>query len=639
VTQQLRKNSAFSAAAKRLARDTRGNTFFLVAAAMLPLVGVIGSGVDIGRAYMADLRLQQACDAGVLAGRRVMTGGTYTTANMAEASKMFNFNFSTDTYGATNIAFSSVQDGPSNVVGTASAKLPTALMKVFGQNEFNLSVTCTAKLEISNVDVMLVLDVTGSMGSTNSGDSITRLQALKNATMNFFDTLTSAQVGDGRIRFGVVPYNHNVNVGAIIAAKNPNWLADEVTLPSRSPVYRTEWGAGTTTYGTPYDGTPWVHSSWANNGGTIGGKNSTTCPQTTPPANTAPVAVGSPSQTQTGQYVDGNGNLVTTYNNNQNYEYYTYRYVWSGGQCRRQRQTMRFTRTTPSTVTQPPVQVFDRYRYEDRVFDVTNAKLGGSITYDVGDNGTNFSTTWNGCIIERGTEPFAANQSPPATAYDMDIDLVPSLANEDTQWWMQLGHLAFPRDTKGPQETSTDRSSWGQNQCPVAAMNLTTMTSTDRSSFQTYINSLTANGNTYHDAGMTWGARLLSPTGIFSAENSTAPNGRPIQRHLIFMTDGEMVTGTGNLSFQGNEFTMERVGSTSNSDGNSRHTNRFLHLCSAMKAKNVTLWTIDFDTTQTPSLVTCASGTDKAFTAANASQLNTQFQVIARQIARLRIHQ
>jgi hypothetical protein len=84
---------------------------------------------------------------------------------------------------------------------------------------------------------------------------------------------------------------------------------------------------------------------------------------------------------------------------------------------------------------------------------------------------------------------------------------------------------------------------------------------------------------------------------------------------------------------------MQRVGSTSNTDGNARHTNRFLQLCAAMKTKNVTLWTIDFDATQTPSLVTCASGSDKAFTAANASQLNTQFQAIARQIARLRLHQ
>lgn len=621
----------------RFIRDERGNTFFLVAAATLPMIGIVGSGVDIGRAYMADLRLQQACDAGALAGRRAMVGTTYTTANKAEARKMFNINYDTGLYGSTNITFNSVQDGPSNVKGTATAKLPTALMRVFGQNEFNLAVACTAKLEISNVDVMLVLDVTGSMATTNSGDSINRITALKNATMNFFDTLTGASVGDGRMRFGVVPYNLNVNMGNVLTTANANWLADEVTLPSRTPVYSTTWGTGVTTYGTPYDG-PVSWSNWSNNGGSISGKNSTTCPQTTPPADTAPTASGNASQVQTGQYVDSDGNLVTTYDNRQNFTFYNYQYVWSGNQCRRQRRTATYTRTTPSTVTQPPVPVFSRYKYEDRVFDVVAAKSGGSVTYDVGDNGSDLSATWNGCIIERKTVPFASADNVPPAAFDMDIDMVPT-SDPDTQWRLQMGHLAFSRSGPGPDTTTTDRSSYGSNSCPVAATKLTTMTSADRAVFNAYIQSLGASGNTYHDAGMTWGARLISPSGLFASENQTAPNGQTIQRHLIFMTDGEIVTGTTNLSFQGHEVTMQRVGQNDNTEGNERHTNRFLQICAAAKARGVTIWTIDFDTTQTPSLVTCASGNDKAFTAANAAALNTQFQAIARQISKLRLYQ
>ena len=34
----------------RLARDTAGNTLMIVAAALLPLAAMIGSGIDIGRA-------------------------------------------------------------------------------------------------------------------------------------------------------------------------------------------------------------------------------------------------------------------------------------------------------------------------------------------------------------------------------------------------------------------------------------------------------------------------------------------------------------------------------------------------------------------------------------------------------------
>src|SRR3546814_10633661 len=65
--------------------------------------------------------------------------------------------------------------------------------------------------------------------------------ALQDATMDFFDTLTTADIGDGRLRFGVVPYSSTANVGHILAEKDPDWLSDYTILPSRSPVIRYNW--------------------------------------------------------------------------------------------------------------------------------------------------------------------------------------------------------------------------------------------------------------------------------------------------------------------------------------------------------------------------------------------------------------
>lgn len=56
----------------RLRRDTKGNTLALCAAAIIPLTAIIGSALDLSVAYMARSRLQNACDAGVLAGRQYM---------------------------------------------------------------------------------------------------------------------------------------------------------------------------------------------------------------------------------------------------------------------------------------------------------------------------------------------------------------------------------------------------------------------------------------------------------------------------------------------------------------------------------------------------------------------------------------
>ena len=54
---------------------------------------MIGSGVDMSRAYMAKTRLQSACDAAALAGRRIMSNDTMTDAVRNEATRFFNFNF------------------------------------------------------------------------------------------------------------------------------------------------------------------------------------------------------------------------------------------------------------------------------------------------------------------------------------------------------------------------------------------------------------------------------------------------------------------------------------------------------------------------------------------------------------------
>ncbi|MBJ7438676.1 MAG: pilus assembly protein [Sphingopyxis sp.] len=649
---------------KSLLRDKRGNAMFLTAAAILPVIGLLGSGIDIGRAYMAQLRLQQACDAGVLAGRRAMSGSTYTSAAQAEANKMFNYNFGASTYGSNTVTFASQAEGSSNVKGTATAKLPTVLMQIFDYQKFDLAVNCTAKLEISNADVMMVLDVTGSMAQTNSGDSVNRISALKTATMDFFDTLTTADVGDGRLRFGVVPYSSTANVGSILYAKNPAWLSDNVLLPSRTPVFKVVWGNATTEQSAEYTDGNTSYGDYENVS-TVNGQDSTSCGNLEAPADTSPTPSGSPNSNQTAQYVDGNGNRITTYDTNQTYTYYNYRYRWSSSssRCRLQRRVATFTRTYTTTVTETPTQSFDnKYTYQDRVFDVSQAKAGSAIETDTGDSGTTVSNTWGGCVMERGTEPFGPTDAAPADAHDMDVDTAPT-SDDDTKWKLLIPQIAFPRasspgvtpsttgsvsvNSSSVSSNSSTNGSWqnysrywsnGWGVCPVAAMKLTTQTASDRSSFNSYIQSLQPVGGTYHDAGMVWGVRLLSPDGMFSDENATAPNNRPISRHIVFMTDGDMAPNMGNLSFQGYEWLMKRVGGTSDANLTTRHNNRFAQLCAKAKAKNITVWVVSFGVSLNSSLTSCATP-GKAYQANNAAQLNENFQAIARQISKLRLSQ
>src|SRR5689334_15581872 len=89
---------------RRLAADRAGNTLALAAAALFPLLALVGGGVDLGRGYLAQSRLQQACDAGVLAARKRLGTEAAVTGIIPDdaaetGAKFFNINFQDGSYG------------------------------------------------------------------------------------------------------------------------------------------------------------------------------------------------------------------------------------------------------------------------------------------------------------------------------------------------------------------------------------------------------------------------------------------------------------------------------------------------------------------------------------------------------------
>src|SRR3954468_7258510 len=164
----------------RLRSNESGNTLAIMAAALIPMIGMVGSAVDISRAYLVKTRLQQACDAGVLAARRAMTGMSIASDTNAQtqATNFFNINLKNGAYGATvtsiTVSDVTVSGAPTGAVhGVASADVPTTLMKIFGKPKLTMDVTCEAQMQVANNDVMFVLDTTGSMNCAAADTSST----------------------------------------------------------------------------------------------------------------------------------------------------------------------------------------------------------------------------------------------------------------------------------------------------------------------------------------------------------------------------------------------------------------------------------------------------------------------------------
>ena len=656
---------------RRLARDTRGNTLAIVGAALVPLAGMIGSGVDMSRAYMAKTRLQSACDAGSLAGRRVMQNDTLDSTVISEANRFFNFNFPQHLYNTASFTPTVTKPTSGTVRMTASTTIPTSIMKIFGFTSLPLSVTCDASLNFVNTDIMLVLDNTGSMANDVNDNPTTpsnsKLQALRDAVMAMYDTLaptqTQLEAAGMRLRYGVVPYSSSVNVGALIRAVDPSYLSDSVPYQSRVANYNTLNSSSTANgpYWEYYTSTAPYYTSNVSLATSITQANCLSFMNNTSFSgfSPTPTTTGGPAPTPT----------VTTSFPSDGYASQGGSYGewgWSGApdtsgtteSCRRKR--------TDTTTT------YD-YRYTNDTFiqstyDTSQFKLGNPVTianpansgYSTDYNGTvptsgsynlqelattgtgvtTTSATWNGCIEERDTTSSITSTSGytiPSNAYDLNINLIPS--SNATRWRPMWPNVVYTR-TAGSTSATYGSSMYAQNSsyyaCPAAAVRLTAWT---RTAMQNYVNALNPIGGTYHDIGMIWGTRMLSSGGIF-ADSPDNYNGMPVSRHIIFLTDGQLAPNCNSYSSYGVEQNDMRVtGGGSCPNQYDRHLQRFRMVCNAAKSMNISIWVIALGTTLSQDMIDCASNANQASTIANRDALIARFQQIGSQIGALRLTQ
>ncbi|HEY0957911.1 MAG TPA: TadE/TadG family type IV pilus assembly protein [Novosphingobium sp.] len=605
-----------------LARDVRGNVLPLAAIGMVLSAALIGGGIDMGRAYRAENRLQAACDAGVLAGRRAVESNGYTAAAQKQASNYFFNNFDQTRQEARDTVFTSTSEENGNVInGTATAKVNTAVMKIFGFKDFDLSVECTASMGVGNSDVVMVLDTTGSMAGTG-------IAALQTAVKNFYDTVQNSTAGtNARIRYGFVPYSQSVNVGGLL---QQDWIADIYDVQSRVAQWNWVDGTPTTSYNTVTKGPETLHPAYA----AIDYTSKKKCEADSYVTTTAWANQGSasaPRETITQSEVPQSRTTAVDQD-----ETSTVYYCKQVGNVWKRYQ---YVQTRTKTTTTPASQKFASWIYRKVSYDVSKYKAGQSVTTNTGTNGAKVTSTWAGCIEERKTSPealFTYSTITGMTPYtwDLDIDTVPDLAKPDSQWHPMWPEVAYYRALGTAEKTSGTKAGFA---CPRAAQLLRTM---DEGEFDAYADSLVAVGSTYLDIGLLWGARLSSPDGIFADNVTETPdNGGEVSRHIIFMTDGDMDPQPNTQAPYGieqNDFRVTNDGT--DTTATARHNVRFRAICAAIKAKGIRIWAISFRVALSTDMKNCASA-NSAYNATSSAALNTAFQEIAKQVGELRVTQ
>ena len=606
----------------------------LLAAALFPLLALIGSSIDMGRLYVVQSRLQQACDAGTLAARKQIAGmpdykgtsGDDQQTVINRGKMLFNANFPSGLYDARNLVFNIAVNPDLSIRGNASLNEPTTLMAIFGLTSVPLSIACSAQMTVTNTDIMMVLDVTGSMNETLFGDSQSKLSSVRKVVKDFWTQISTNQAPGTRIRFGFVPYSTNVNVGALL---QDTWIVPSWTYQSRT------LGGASDTLGT---------YSFYTGASPVSGSSSDSIDQTYPAnfnpvtglyvCNAAPSATLSQStqlMSTTSQPFAGppaGTSTIQTYQWTRNGAGYSV--ALSGSTCT----------VTKTTYTNYILS----YEY------VTNPALfptSNWIYQPVTQSTANWRTTANGCMEERGTyEIDDYNNVDLSRAIDLDLDRVPSSSDPTTQWRPQYPDMIFDRAlqwngvgafTSATTTTTLEfvqPAAGGFAACPPPAMKLKTWASSD---LDAYLASLSAAGSTYHDIGMIWGGRLISPTGLFASENADASPSNTTKRNVVMLTDGQ----TAPLDISYGAYGIEPLDRRRWSLGSTLSLtkvveNRFSYACKAIKNKNITVWFIAFGTALNPIMADCA-GPGHSFSAVNSAQLAAAFAQISKGVSNLRI--
>lgn len=618
----------------RLGHDTAGNVFAMAAAAVIPMIGVVGGAIDASRLYMTRTRLQAACDSGVLAGRKAMTTNSFPAGGTAEqrARAMFEFNYQDADFQTTGTAFTPSADANGKLSATANTTVPMTLMKIFGFTSNQVSVRCSADVQIPNIDIVFVLDVTGSMNSEIGG--VRKIESMQTAAIRFHDTLqaqlTAAGANAGRVRYGFVPYSQAVN-GRDLFRANPNNPTDRGELPLTALVnnmvaesrvahfdptganekYIEDADTAEIRYDQTYSASradstqPYVASSsnatrmsnfdcsnYAQNLSMEINDGTTRYVHLFP--NTAwPGADGRGSKVL---YIPEGSTTAQATKPTTGSHYWEITFsrrsaTWedNGGQdtsryknCQRRVTRTRFVRQDFR---------FSHWTYQPVTFDVSNFKAGTALSYAsrvtsaflapgagpftptqlaaaADTGGLTLATTTWDGCIEERDTTAVANFAP-IPAAAKDLNVITGATDDTFRWRPILRDLTYDRGQPAA-EDSTSNFSRPSYECPDVSMrNLNTMTRTE---FVDYVNSLTPAGSTYLDVGMAWGLRLIAPQGMFGARNLTGPNGGQISRHIIFLTDGELAPLPDVYSSYGIEEMSRRVAGSGSYDYNQLRT-------------------------------------------------------------------
>lgn len=609
--------------ARRLARDDRGAIAVQFAFLIIPLAILVFGLIDLSRINQQRREMQDALDAATLIAARSTAVTNAELETVGDAAFLVEVSGMNLGLTASSSTFSA---GTNNrVLGSATATLKPIVANLWQSGNFTVTATSEVVRSSKDLEVSLVLDITGSMSGT-------RISDLKVAASDLVDIIVRDTQTPFYSKIALVPYAAGVNVDTYAdAVRGPipvrsisgvDWLATGTSISGvskASPAVVTSSSHGLVTGDR-------VYISGINGNATSGMASLNGKIYTVTRVSSSQVSLGGADTRFKSNYASGGKiqkcvtsdcSLVATTSTSHGFSTGDQvSFAGIGGTTTLNGQTVSITSLTSTT------------------FDTGVAGLG-TAAYTSGGTATCEQSTNPGCrqlsyVSNWNTDEVRAISTcvSERTGTNAYTDAAPSTAYVGTNY------------------PSTSADSNSPNPCPTAK--ILPLTS-DKTALKAQINSFAAGGSTAGQIGLAWGWYMVAPNFGYlwpsASQRPAAYKTKDLMKVVIMMTDGAFNTPYCNGVIAAN------AGSGSGSDEdhincNATNGDPFTQaraLCTAIKnsAYDITLYTVGFDVgsdaTAKTFLTDCASDSSKAFFPATGSELKTSFKAIAQEISSLRI--
>lgn len=617
-------------------RDRDGNVAMMWALMGAVLLGLVGLTVDFTRAQMIRTQMQNAVDGAALYAAR--SQGLSTTERNAAARSYYDAEMGSYGPGA-ELIFTDLPDN--HVAIVARMPMPLSLARLVGGGDWTLEVGSEAERGGVNIEVAMMLDVTGSMGGS-------RISNLRDAANDLIGIVVRDQQSPYYSRVGLAPYSMGVNAGSYataargaitggrsLNATSLNWLSSTTRnisdIEKANRCRRSGCDLTVTSNGHGYQDGDRIYISGVNGMTDVNGEVFTV------------------------DYVNSNSFVLEHSPSGGAVNGRDFRNYSSGG-------TMRRCLT-------PECEV---------VFSSNNHGFSaGDYIYITGVNGMNDS---NGA--QEINNPNPVNRNNPAlwrvgTVFDSNRfslrdSYAPYYSNYNsggTAYCLQYGcqYLRFANASNGtirvhPISTCVSERTGGNRYTdaapagspvglnypadgnPCLSSEILPLTS-NRTLLTNRVNAMQAAGSTAGQIGVEWAWYLLSPnwSSLWPGSGVAAYNAPRTVKIAVIMTDGEFNTP------YCNGVIAEDAGSGSGSSSdhincNATNGNPFAQAqatCQAMKRAGVIIYTVGFEISNSQNvtnlLANCATSSGHRFMASNGQELRDSFRQIANSITQLRI--